>query len=50
VPRFPTAILSTGIMLVAVIALFSGLILDTVSRGRREAKLLRYLCEPWIGR
>ncbi len=50
VPRFPTAILSTGIMLVAVIALFSGLILDTVSRGRREAKLLRYLSEPWIGR
>jgi glycosyltransferase involved in cell wall biosynthesis len=50
VPRFPTAILSTGIMLVAVIALFSGLILDTVSRGRREAKLFRYLSEPWIGR
>lgn len=50
VPRFPTAILSTGIMLVAVIALFAGLILDTVSRGRREAKLLRYLAEPWIGR
>lgn len=50
VPRFPTAILSTGIMLVAVISLFSGLILDTVSRGRREAKLLRYLAEPWIGR
>jgi glycosyltransferase involved in cell wall biosynthesis len=49
VPRFPTAILSTGIMLVAVISLFSGLILDTVSRGRREAKLLRYLAEPWIG-
>lgn len=49
VPRFPTAILSTGIMLVAVISLFAGLILDTVSRGRREAKLLRYLSEPWIG-
>ena len=50
VPRFPTAILSTGIMLVAVIALFSGLILDTVSRGRREAKLLRYLAVPWLAR
>lgn len=49
VPRLPTAVLSTGIMLVAVIALFSGLVLDTVSRGRREAKLMRYLAEPWIG-
>lgn len=49
VPRLPTAVLSTGIMLVAVIALFSGLVLDTVSRGRREAKLMRYLSEPWIG-
>ncbi|MDB5500366.1 MAG: glycosyl transferase [Tardiphaga sp.] len=48
VPRFPTAGLSVGIMLVAVMALFAGLVLDTVSRGRREAKLLRYLAEPWL--
>lgn len=45
VPRLPTAMLSLGIMLVAVMSLFAGLVLDTVSRGRREAKLLRYLAE-----
>jgi glycosyltransferase involved in cell wall biosynthesis len=50
VPRLPTAVLSLGIMLVAVIATFAGLILDTVSRGRREAKLLRYLAVPWLAR
>jgi hypothetical protein len=50
VPRLPTAVLSVGIMLVAVISMFAGLILDTVSRGRREAKLLRYLAEPWLTR
>lgn len=48
VPRFPTAILSTGMMLVAFICLSSGLVLDSVSRGRREAKLLRYLSLPSI--
>jgi hypothetical protein len=35
-------------MLVAVMSLFAGLVLDTASRGRREAKLLRYLAEPWL--
>ncbi|MDB5616949.1 glycosyltransferase family 2 protein [Tardiphaga sp.] len=50
VPRLPTAVLSVGIMLVAVMSLFAGLVLDTVSRGRREAKLLRYLAEPWLAR
>ena len=43
VPRFPTAILSTGLMLVAFLCFVCGLILDTVTRGRREAKLLAYL-------
>jgi glycosyltransferase involved in cell wall biosynthesis len=43
VPRLPTAVLSTGLMLSAVIAFFSGLILDTVTRGRREMKRLAYL-------
>ena len=50
VPRLPTAVLSVGVMLVAVMAMFAGLVLDTVSRGRREAKLLRYLAEPWLSR
>src|SRR5262249_33580031 len=43
VPQFPTAILSTGIMLLAFLSLACGLILDTVTRGRREMKRLFYL-------
>ncbi|MDP3695925.1 MAG: hypothetical protein Q8R42_07420, partial [Desulfocapsaceae bacterium] len=43
VPRFPTAILATGIMLLACLSLACGLILDTVTHGRRELKRLRYL-------
>lgn len=43
VPRFPTAILSTGIMLLACLSLACGLILDTVTHGRRELKRLHYL-------
>ena len=43
VPRFPTAILATGLMLLAFISIVAGLVLDTVTRGRREAKLIAYL-------
>jgi glycosyltransferase involved in cell wall biosynthesis len=43
VPRFPTFILATGLMLAALLSLASGLVLDTVTRGRREMKLLAYL-------
>ena len=43
VPRFPTAILATGLMILAALSGFAGLILDTVTRGRREAKMLAYL-------
>jgi glycosyltransferase involved in cell wall biosynthesis len=43
VPRIPTAILATGLMLAAFLAFASGLVLDTVTRGRREIKLLAYL-------
>jgi glycosyltransferase involved in cell wall biosynthesis len=43
VPRLPTAVLSTGLMLLAFLLLACGLILDTVTRGRREAKLFAYL-------
>ena len=46
VPRFPTAILATGICLLAFLSLTAGLILDTVTRGRREAKRMRYLEIP----
>ena len=43
VPRFPTAILSTGLMLLAFLSVVAGLVLDTVTRGRREIKRLVYL-------
>ena len=43
VPRLPTALLSTGLILLAFLSLASGLILDTVTRGRWEAKRMAYL-------
>ncbi len=43
VPRFPTALLATGLMLLAFLSLTCGLILDTVTHGRREAKRMSYL-------
>lgn len=43
VPRFPTAILVTGLMIIAVLNGMCGLILDTVVRGRREVRRLAYL-------
>ena len=49
VPRLPTAILSTGLMLLAFLFAIAGLILDTVTRGRRETKLLAYLAQQAPG-
>ena len=46
VPRFPTAILATGIMLIAALCLAIGLILHTISRGQLEMKRLHYLQHP----
>ncbi|MEN3749032.1 glycosyltransferase family 2 protein [Sphingomonas sp. HF-S3] len=46
VPRFPTAILATGLMILASLNLFAGLILDTVVHGRREMRRLAYLAQP----
>lgn len=43
VPRLPTFVLATGLMLLAALSFTAGLILDTVTRGRREAKRMRYL-------
>ncbi len=43
VPRLPTAVLSTGLMLLAFLMVTCGLILGTVTRGRREVKRLAYL-------
>ena len=46
VPRFPTAVLITGLMIIAALCGFAGLILDTVVRGRREVRRLAYLAHP----
>jgi glycosyltransferase involved in cell wall biosynthesis len=46
VPRFPTAILATGMMVLAALSGTAGLVLDTVTRGRREMKMLAYLRNP----
>ena len=43
VPRFPTAILSSTLMLLAFLSLSVGFVLDTVTHGRREVKRLMYL-------
>lgn len=48
VPRFPTAILAASIMLLAFLSLATGLILDSVARGRREHKRLVYLSLPFL--
>lgn len=49
VPRFPTAILATGLIILASLCGFAGLILDTVVRGRREVRRLAYLGHPAPG-
>ena len=43
VPRLPTAVLATGSMILSFVSFISGLILDTVTLGRRELKRLHYL-------
>lgn len=49
VPRLPTAVLVTGLMILAALCGFTGLILDTVVRGRREVRRLSYLSLPAPG-
>mgnify|MGYP006286181705 CR=1 FL=1 len=46
VPRLPTAVLSTGLAILASLSFTCGLILDTVTRGRLEAKRVAYLSIP----
>ncbi|MFA5580352.1 MAG: glycosyltransferase family 2 protein [Paracoccaceae bacterium] len=48
VPRLPTALLAASIMLVAFMSFAMGLILQTVTRGRKEMKRLHYLASPGI--
>jgi glycosyltransferase involved in cell wall biosynthesis len=46
VPRLPTAVLATGVMLLAFLSLASGMILDSLVRARRELRRLHYLQVP----
>ncbi|MBW7961139.1 glycosyltransferase family 2 protein [Bradyrhizobium sp. BR 10261] len=48
VPRLPTAVLITGLAITGLLTLMSGVILETVTRGRRENKRMRYLSYPAI--
>jgi glycosyltransferase involved in cell wall biosynthesis len=50
VPRLPTAVLATGLMLCAMLALVCGAVLRTVTMGRREVKRFAYLATPAPGR
>jgi hypothetical protein len=49
VPRLPTAVLSTGLVLLSFLSFVCGLVLDSVSRGRKEMKRLAYLAIPATG-
>jgi glycosyltransferase involved in cell wall biosynthesis len=46
VPRQPTAILATGLVLLSALSVVAGMILDTVTRGRLEMRRLAYLAVP----
>jgi len=46
VPRLPTAVLATGLVLLSFLSFAAGLILDSVTRGRKEFKRLAYLAVP----
>ena len=48
VPKFPSAILATGFMITGLLSVAAGLILSTVTRGRREVKRLYYLSIPAV--
>ena len=49
VPRLPTAVLVASLMVLAFLSLTCGLVLDTVTKGRREMKLLAYLNQFVLG-
>ncbi|SCX74441.1 glycosyltransferase [Variovorax sp. EL159] len=48
VPRLPTAVLSTGAMLAAMLSFVCGIVMHTVTLGRQEAKRLCYLAIPGV--
>ncbi len=46
VPRLPTALLATGLVVLSSLSVVSGLVLDSVTRSRRETRHLAYLQLP----
>jgi glycosyltransferase involved in cell wall biosynthesis len=48
VPRFPSAILATGLVILGFLSLMSGIILDSVSLSRREVRRFAYLAHPSV--
>ncbi|NGO51264.1 glycosyltransferase [Allomesorhizobium camelthorni] len=46
VPRIPTWVLSVGLLLLSMLMVVTGLVLDSVSRGRAEQKRIFYLSMP----
>jgi glycosyltransferase involved in cell wall biosynthesis len=50
VPRLPTAVLVTGLAITGLLTLMTGVILETVTRGRRESKRMHYLSYPVLDR
>ncbi len=48
VPRLPTAVLATALMGLAFLSTTCGFILDSVARGRKEAKRMAYLAIPSV--
>ena len=49
VPRLPTALLATGLVLASSLSFACGLVLEQVARGRKEMKRLAYLSIPPVG-
>ncbi len=48
VPRLPSALMATGLVLLSSLTLVCGLVLDSVERGRKEMKRLAYLAIPAV--
>ncbi len=48
VPRLPTAVLASALVLLAALSAACGFILDSVARGRKEMKRMAYLAIPWM--
>jgi hypothetical protein len=46
VPRLPTAILAMGLMIMAFLSFTAGVVMDSITNGRRELRRLRYLDIP----